>query len=374
MITENEDLQINRPYTEQQTLPSSLLNIYQADFAYAHGQPVGSGKIKSQAADFRVDEVLGYELSHQGEHLYLDLRKQNLTTDEVVSMLAKAAGVPAKLVSYSGLKDKLAVTRQWFSIHLPGKTDPDWSMLQVPGDGSQLDASIEIIKQIRHDKKLRRGVHQANNFVIRINTLDADRDDFDARLQIIKEKGVPNYFGPQRFGYGGQNLLHGERILKGTERCRSRHKKGLYFSAVRSLLFNHVLSKRVKDASWDQYKVGDVLMLDGSHSVFVARGDEPGLDERVMCQSLHPTGPLWGEKGLRPESESGIFEQQSLAALAEVCTALEKNGLAYQRRSLRLKVSDLSWKHLDRQAVELSFSLPAGCFATVVLREIVKLD
>lgn len=359
---------------EQEPPFSSLLSCYHDGFAYAHGQPIGSGKIKSQAADFRVDEVLGYELSHQGEHLYLDIRKQNLNTEEVVQMLAKAAGVPAKLVSYSGLKDKLAVTRQWFSIHLPGQADPNWSKLEAPGDGSQVDGSIEIINQIRHDKKLRRGVHRANNFVIRVNTLNANRDDFDARLQLIQEKGVPNYFGRQRFGYDGQNLLHGERILKGAERCRSRHKKGLYFSAVRSLLFNHVLSGRVKDSSWNQYKAGDVLMLDGSHSVFVAQDNQLELNERVLCQQLHPTGPLWGEKGLRPASESGIFEQQSLAALAEVCAALEKNGLAYQRRSLRLKASDLSWKHLNEQAVELSFSLPTGCFATAVLRELVTVD
>lgn len=351
---------------------SSLSGRYHEDFAYAYGQPVGVGKIKSQAADFKVDEVLGYELSHEGEHLYLDVRKQNLNTDMVARILAKAAGIPPRAVSYSGLKDKQAVTRQWFSLHLPGQTDPDWSKLKVPAD-----AEIEILNQVRHQKKLRRGAHQANRFVIRINALQATKGDLDARLQVIQENGIPNYFGQQRFGYDGRNLILGERLLKGEHQCGNRQQKGLYFSAVRSLLFNHVLSARVNEGSWNQYKAGDVVMLDTSHSIFTAGGKDE-LDEavpqRVLEQQLHPTGPLWGEKGLRPASECAVFEQQCLHAFAGVCKALESNGLAYQRRALRLKVSDLSWQYINEQTLELCFSLLAGCFATSVLRELLIIN
>ena len=332
--------------------------------------------------------MLGYEPSQQGEHLYLDVRKKNLNTDDVAKALARAAGVPVRNVSYSGLKDKLAETRQWFSIHLPGKEDPDWAKLEETClQQSDIDASFVIINQARHNKKLRRGAHRANNFVIRVKALEAGRNDLDARLELIQQHGVPNYFGPQRFGYNGQNLLHGERILKGEEKCRNRHKKGLYLSSVRSLLFNHILSARVKDQTWNRYKAGDVFMLDGSHSVFVddgggegvkgvegAQKEKPELISRLTRQELHPTGPLWGEKGLRPELESGLFEQQHLESLLVICKALEKQGLTYQRRSLRLKVNDLDWRYINEQTLELSFNLLAGCFATAVLRELISFE
>jgi len=326
--------------------------------------------------------VLGYEPSQKGEHLYLDVRKKNLNTDDVAKALARAAGVPAKNVSYSGLKDKLAETRQWFSIHLPGKENPDWTKLEEASpEHSDEGASFVIINQARHDKKLRRGAHRSNDFTIRIKALKADRNDLETRLELIQQHGVPNYFGSQRFGYNGQNLLHGERILKGEEKCRNRHKKGLYLSSVRSLLFNQILSARVKDQTWNRYKAGDVFMIDGSHSVFVddegvegVQKEDSELLSRLTCQELHPTGPLWGEKGLRPELGCGLFEQHQLTPLSDLCKALEKQGLAYQRRSLRQKINNLEWHYINDQTLELSFSLLAGCFATAVLRELISFE
>jgi len=334
--------------------------------------------------DFKVTEVLGYEPGQQGEHLYLDVCKKNLNTDTVAKELARTAGVPARNVSYSGLKDKLAETRQWFSIHLPGKEDPDWTKIKETFFQTDKDASFVIIKQVRHDKKLRRGAHRKNNFVIRVKALKADKDDLDSRLELIQQNGVPNYFGPQRFGYKGQNLLYGEKLIKGEEKVRSRHKKSLYLSSVRSLLFNHILSARVKDQTWNRYKAGDVFMLDGSHSIFVEDGVEGGdegaekerseLKHRLSLQELHPTGPLWGEKGLRPELDSELFEQHYLESFHGICKALEKQGLAYQRRSLRMKVNDLDWHFINEQTMELSFNLSAGCFATAVLRELISFE
>ena len=287
----------------------------------------------------------------------------------MAKILAKAAGVPPRDVSYSGLKDKWAITRQWFSIHLPGKPDPDLSNLDIP----QAESSLEIIQQLRHNRKLRRGTHKANKFVILVRNLDADNQELEERLKLIQKRGVPNYFGPQRFGNKAQNLIEAEKLLKGKITCRNKHKKSLYFSAARSLLFNYVLSVRVDDQSWDQYKEGDVMILDASNSVFIPeKEEESDVINRLAEKALHPTGPLWGQKGLKPVSESGQFEQNCLSATEDICQLLENKGLDHQRRSLRLDVKQLEWEFMNSKTLELSFELLPGCFATSVLRELIK--
>lgn len=254
---------------------------------------------------------------------------------------------------------------------MPGKPDPDFSNLEL----AQSEAEIEIIQRLRHNRKLRRGTHKANQFVIRVKALNADNEQLEERLKLIQKRGVPNYFGPQRFGYEGQNLIEAEKFLKGEITCRKKHKKSLYFSAARSLIFNHVLSARIDDQSWDQYKDGDVMILDASNSVFVSeREDEPGVIKRLAEKALHPTGPMWGQKGLKPISEAGQFEQNCLSATEDICQLLENKGLDYQRRSLRLYVKQLEWEFVSSQILELSFELLPGCFATSVLRELIKFD
>ena len=158
----------------------------------AHGEPCGQAILKASAEDFQVDEVLDIPLSGDGEHLWLWVEKRGLNTEEAVRRLARAAGVPQRAISYAGLKDRQALTRQWFSLHLPGKADPDLA--------AACDETLVILQQGRHRRKLQRGAHAANGFRLRLTGLKADPAALEARLQAIAAEGVPNYFGPQRFG------------------------------------------------------------------------------------------------------------------------------------------------------------------------------
>ncbi|MBA4681773.1 MAG: tRNA pseudouridine(13) synthase TruD, partial [Pseudomonas sp.] len=153
----------------------------------AHGEACGRAVLKATAEDFQVDEVLDIPLTGQGEHLWLWVEKRGLNTEEAARRIARAAGLPLKAVSYAGLKDRQALTRQWFSLHLPGKADPDLAAAQ--GD------DLVIQRSQRHNRKLQRGAHAANGFTLRLTALEADRDALEQRLQRIAAQGVPNYFG-----------------------------------------------------------------------------------------------------------------------------------------------------------------------------------
>src|SRR5690554_4511120 len=150
----------------------------------AFGETCGSAKLKASAEDFQVDEVLDIPLSGDGEHLWLWVEKRLLNTEEAARRIAKAAGVSLRQVSYAGLKDRQALTRQWFSIHLPGKADPQLAAAE--------SAELRILDRQRHSRKLQRGAHAANGFTIRLTALQADRLALEERLQTIAAQGVPN--------------------------------------------------------------------------------------------------------------------------------------------------------------------------------------
>ena len=172
----------------------------------AHGEPCGQAVLKATAEDFQVDEVLDIELSGAGEHLWLWVEKRGLNTEDAARRLARAAGVPIRLISYAGLKDKQALTRQWFSLHLPGKHDPDLSAAQ--------DDTLAILKLVRHSRKLQRGAHAANGFTLRLTQLKAYQAALDLRLQTIRAQGIPNYYGAQRFGFEGGNVAHARHFAE----------------------------------------------------------------------------------------------------------------------------------------------------------------
>jgi len=222
------------------------------DWPRVLGQPDARGLIRSCPEDFRVDEELGFEADGEGEHLLIHLRKRNRNTDQVARQLARHAGVRARDVSYCGLKDRVAVTTQWFSIWLPGKPDPDWSSLE--------DDDVKILSQTRHRKKLPRGALRANRFTLVLRELEGDREALEKRLVRVLEQGVPNYFGEQRFGRGGSNLQAAQSMFAG-HRVKDRHLRGLYLSAARSFLFNEVLAARIAEGNWNQVLAGEALML-----------------------------------------------------------------------------------------------------------------
>lgn len=326
----------------------------------AHGGPVVSGQLRIETDDFRVDEELGFTPDGDGEHWLLHVEKRGANTHWVAGRLAQFANVAPRLVSYSGLKDRHAVTRQWFSVHLPGKDHLEWS-------GASCD-EFSVITAERHGRKLRRGSHRNNRFRIRVRNLSATGGP-EERLDTVSRLGVPNYFGEQRFGRGGANLGKALAMFTGKGRV-NRHHRSIYLSAARSWLFNRVLAVRVLRGTWNEAMEGDVFSLEGTRSVFAEIPDDP-LRARIALLDVHPTGPLWGRAGVAATGQCLALESGALAAWPALLEGLETAGLKQERRALRLKVQELEWHRPDASTLELQFTLGRGAFATSVLREIV---
>jgi tRNA pseudouridine13 synthase len=328
----------------------------------AHGDAVLSARIRSTAEDFFVEELPGFEPSGAGEHLLLTIEKRGMNTAFAAKRLAQWARVPEMSVSYAGLKDRHAVTRQRFSVHLPKKVAPDIALL-----GSD---ELRVLEHTWHSRKLPRGALAGNRFVLVLRDVRGDREAIEQRLQAIAQRGVPNYFGEQRFGRGGDNVAQALAMFAG-RRVR-REERTLLLSAARSELFNRVLAARVRAGNWDSPLDGEVWSLAGTRSVF---GPEPFTDElsrRLAEFDIHPSGPLWGRGELRSRAAAAEIEMQALAdeeALA-LRVGLESAGLEQERRALRLRPADLSWQWQDDTSLQLSFSLPPGAYATVVLAEL----
>lgn len=318
------------------------------DWARAHGAPLFSAVIRSKADDFDVTEELGFEFSGDGEHDYLFVEKTNANTEWVSRQLAQYAEVPARDVGYAGLKDRHAVTRQWFSV--PRWHSPDWSRLEHEG--------VRLLDLQRHNRKLRRGAHTGNLFRIVLRGELPHDDALHERLAVIAASGVPNYFGEQRFGRGGGNIALADDWAAG--RKLPRHKRSFAISAARSYLFNQFLDVRVGAGNWDQLLEGDVANLDGSGSVFTVTALDDDLTRRCEQMDLHPAGPLYGDGS----SVSGVS-----AAHESWLVALTNARVKPASRSLRLRVADLEWEAADDSLV-LEFALGRGAFATSVLREI----
>lgn len=326
----------------------------------AWGPPPVRGRMRSEPEDFRVEEQLSFEPSGAGEHLLVLVRKRGLNTADVSRWLANALSVRRRDVTHAGLKDRHAVTDQWFGIHLPGRE----ITLPEPPDG------IRVLKTVRHRRKLRTGALRGNRFVIRLRELQGSSSALARRLFTVARFGVPNWFGEQRFGREGGNLEHAERLFAG-ERVRDRHVRGLYLSAARSLLFNQVLAARVTEDSWQSALPGDLMTFSGSRSVFVADAGT-SADPRLARMDLHPTGPLHGIDGLEPGGVAAELEQTVLARYAQLAEGLEVFRMRADRRALRLPVSALAWHWPASDSVELAFSLPPGSYATAVVRELAE--
>jgi tRNA pseudouridine13 synthase len=318
------------------------------------------GIIRHQPSDFKVNEIATFEPSGQGEHVFLQIQKTGENTDWVAQLLASIAATPKKNVSFAGMKDRHAVTTQWFSVQLPGKEAPDFQ--------AYLPESVKILQQTRHDRKLRRGTLRGNRFSLLIRELSGDIDMAKMLCEKIKANGVPNYYGEQRFGRNLYNIASAKNWFASGIKIKSHQKRSLFLSAARSWIFNHILSQRVKQGSWNQAQVGDVFMLNGTQSCFADDGD-PSLVTRTNAQDLHPTGALWGKGQLLTTADIEILEQQIAAEFNDLTTGLIKYGLKQERRALRLPVDQFDYT-FDGNIMRLSFTLPAGSFATVVLREL----
>lgn len=330
---------------------------------YAHGGPAGSGTIRVQPEDFRVFEETGYAPSGDGEHLWLDIEKRGMNTVDVAQRLARLAGVPVRSVGFAGLKDRNAVTRQPFSIQMPGREDPDWS--------GWSDEGMRIVSVSRHNRKIQRGRLAGNRFELVVRALAGDRRELEERLQRIAELGVPNGFGEQRFG--GNNIARAHRLFRGELRRKpSKAKRGFYLSAARSLIFNQVLALRIVAGTWDRVIGGEIVMLDGTRSTFAADAADPDIQARCRAQDLHPTGPLVGEGDSGVTGEVAALEQEVIDRERELAEGLARFRLNTERRPLRMRVIDPDWEFDGDAALVLRFSLRSGCYATAVLREILE--
>lgn len=334
-----------------------------AELPRACGPPPGRARLRASPEDFRVDEEIGFPPAGNGQHVLLRLRKRSTNTGWLAGRLAALAGVAPVAVGYCGLKDRDAVTSQWFSVDLAGRPEPDWTALVADG--------VEVLSVARHDRKLRRGAHRANRFALVLREVEGDREAVEARLERLAAAGIPSYFGPQRFGREEENPDRALAMLRGEQRVRDRATRGLYLSAARAVVFNRVLAARVADATWDRALPGDVLMLDGRHSWFVAEPLPPDVLERVARGDLHPTGPLWGEGDPPVRGEARVAEDTARAGCEAWCEGLARAGLEQDRRALRVMARDLAWTWLSEGNLELAFTLPPGAYATALLREVV---
>ena len=286
------------------------------------------GTLRDQLTDFQVYEVFDQVFSGHGEHLYVLVEKRGLNTKDVQRLLARHYGVSFVDVSYAGLKDKRAIAQQWFSIRLPNTA-------QRPKHGQ-----FSILKETKHNRKLRPGDHHGNRFHIRIRHVPKSATVTSDALQ----KPIPNYFGPQRFGYQRNNLRRAlDWVAQSRPRVR-RAERALYMSVLRSFVFNEVLASRVRNGTWNKPLSGDVLSEDS------------------------PTGPLWG-RGRLPTSLKALAIEQNVRRQNEtVCDALEWVGLEQARRALVMHASDVAIQQ-EKDTVELRFALPKGSYATVALNE-----
>lgn len=329
------------------------------DLPFAYGGPSGSGDIRCSPEDFMVDEIPVMTADGRGEHCLLRLQKRGSNTDWVAGQLARLAGVPRRDVGHAGLKDRNAVTRQWFSVRLAGKPEPDWTRLESD--------HIKVLEVARHSRKLRVGALRGNRFRIRVRNFIGDPGNLRRRLQQLENGGMPNYFGEQRFGHQGANLAAARDMFSQRRRV-GRQQRSYYLSAVRAMLFNQVLATRVAAGSWNCALPGERLVLEGTRSSFVAATVDDDLLARLRSMDLHPSGPLYGLGEADSSADAAAVEAAALVGMDDWLNGLRDAGLKSERRPLRAVVGRLRWT-LQSESLQLEFSLPRGSYATVMLRE-----
>lgn len=349
----------------------------------AYPDTQASGTVKATPEDFIVDEiplfssaaVSGLDANNDvGEHIYLHIKKRNVNTQWVAKLLAEFCGVKENDVGYSGLKDRHAVTTQWFSIYLPLRNlkeeivFPKLLEAQTIFDNDELIQEegefIEVLEQTRHNKKLRPGDLIGNRFQLVIRDVQGSIEAIERNLAAIKEHGVPNYFGDQRFGHDYGNLDKAYTMFlpkeQGGRRERNKKKRGLYLSAARSYFFNLVVAERIETNLWGQSLVGDI-----------------NIDSSVISNADQATAPLWGRGRLTSTDETLAVEEKIAASLNQefegFLEGLEHSGLDQERRLITAKVEGLSWSWQDGH-LQLSFALPAGYYATSVLHEVLQVS
>lgn len=336
---------------------------WRLDWPTSMGDRVGRALLKASPADFVVDEQLDVSGCRGGEHLYLRIEKTGDNTEYVARQLAALAQCRHFDVGYCGLKDRHAVTRQWFSVYRPGLEDEDPALM------SRIAETWSVLAWCRGQKKLRRSDHQGNRFEITLTEVRGQKDVINEALERLENEGCPNYFGPQRFGHQGGNLdravamdparMISGRGRNGKKRGRGRSSSGdgdaknvLYFSAARSWLFNEVLAHRVEAGNWRD-------LLDG----------EPGLPAETGAV----TGPMWGDGGTTADSVQGELERSVVSRSPGVESVFSVTRMKPERRRLILMPEAMKWEWQGADQLWIAFGLPPGQYATTLLGDVFDL-
>lgn len=356
----------------------------------AHGPAVFTAMLKVRPEDFRVDEILDIELAGAGEHLYLQIEKTAMNTDEVATLIQECYSVTSSDVGLCGLKDRHSVATQWISVRTAKSAEVFEELVAsfnqeqkaLWGDTDGYVKAMRVLVSGRHARKLRRGAHGSNRFEITLrdvqvaSTSSSDSDEIvdiptavAARVDLIATRGFPAYIGAQRFGRGGQNLQRAQRMFATPRKRTSRQQRSLWLSAARSAVFNCVCAARVRDGSWDQLLEGEPAVLNGTRSFFATNAEE-SLERRLSEFDIHPSAPWWGRGQSLATGASAAFENQQLEPYKSLCAGLEQAGLTQERRALRAPATPIDHQWVAADVLKLQFSLAPGIFATSLLREL----
>lgn len=327
--------------------------------------PGVGGRIKQSPEDFEVEEVPAYEPSGQGDYLYLWIEKRAMGAEFFVRQLAKRFGLAPGDIGTAGLKDRHAVTRQWVSV--PAAVAA--ALPQVEGDG------IRVLRAGRHGNKLKPGHLHGNRFRILIRNPDPSAGErLPPLLARLRTLGLPNYYGPQRFGHGGETVRLGLALLRGERVSRRPNPflRKLALSAAQSAYFNHLLGRRLVEGLFRTVLAGDVMAKWPFGGLFVA-ADLSREQARFDARETVHAGPLFGRKTFAAQADAARREAEALADTGLSPAKFAGFGKLLQgtRRHNVIYLDDLS-ATTDAEGVQVAVTLPAGSYATVLLRELMK--
>lgn len=322
-----------------------------------------SADIRALPEHFQVTEILPFEPDGEGSHAWLYIQKINTNTDWLATELAKFAGVKPVDIGYAGLKDRHGVTTQWFSINLQGIEEPNWSEFE--------NDFIRIIEHTYHGKKLKRGVLKANRFKLTLTELSGDRNLWHSSLEQIQQQGVPNYFAEQRFGHQMNNLNRVQAWFEHGKKPKKRNQKSIYLSAARSWLFNLIVAKRIELEQFEHALTGDLMLLAGTKaSHFHVEQPDDIIKQRLAEHDIEPTAALSGRGDPQNSGASLAIEQQVMGQWQVWLEGLSRAGVDRSYRPIRLLPQQMNWQFVDDNQLIIEFELPAGSYATAVLREL----
>ena len=332
--------------------------------------PGVGGAIRERVEDFVVEEEPAYEPTGEGEHTYVRIEKRSISTFDVINAMASALDIDRQAISSAGLKDTHAVARQTLSLHF---ADPD----------AVRDLAIENVKVLwvsKHRNKLRPGHLRGNHFTIRIRDVDPEAPTrAQSILETLAARGVPNAYGPQRFGNRGDNHVIGLHLLRRDREALhargihhpSKRMRRFYVNALQSALFNQVLNWRIREGTMDAVILGDIAKKEDTGGIFTVE-DVAAERPRVTAWEISPTGPMFGYKLMEAEAEAGAIEDEILEAVGLTLEDFRSARARGLRRPLRYNPEGLSWEMEDARTLVVHFFAPKGSYATMLLDELMK--